>query len=401
MGLQWSKAYDQPQSRHRNGADPPYANRLPVVTTNMPVSILVTGGAGFIGSALIRAALSGGYAAKVVNLDALTYAADLRRLEEMASDPRYLFVKGDIRDGRTVRKLLAEHQPEIVLHLAAESHVDRSLDDPATFVDTNVVGTYRLLEEVRLYLTTLDSCARGRFRFINVSTDEVFGALGPFELPFTSLSPYHPNSPYSATKAAADHLVRAFACSYNLPAIISIAANNFGPWQFPEKLIPLTIAKALAGEPIPVYGNGEQVRDWTHVDDHVAALLLIARYGRVGETYTVSGGAQRRNVDLVRSICTELDRIEPLPLGKRHEELISFVTDRPGHDFRYALEFSRVRDEFKWQPHQEFELSLREVVQWYVDHREWWQGLMADRYPGDRLGLATTHSPTLAKTRDL
>ena len=366
----------------------------------MPVSILVTGGAGFIGSALIRAALSGGYAGKVVNLDALSYAADLRRLEGSAADPRYLFVKGDIRDRRTVSKLFAEHQPEIVFHLAAESHVDRSLDDPATFVDTNVLGTYRLLEAVRLYLSTLDSSARGRFRFIVVSTDEVFGALGPNDPPFTSTSPYHPNSPYSATKASADHLVRAFACSYNLPAIISIAANNFGPWQFPEKLIPLTIAKALSGEPIPVYGNGEHVRDWTHVDDHVAVLLLIAKDGRVGETYTVSGGAQRRNVDLVRSICAELDRIEPRPHRRRYEELISFVTDRPGHDFRYALEFSRVRDEFKWQPRQEFEPSLREVVQWYVSHRAWWQSLMADRYCGDRLGLANTRPPTQAKTED-
>jgi len=364
----------------------------------MRKQILVTGGAGFIGSALIRAALSEGHNSKVVSLDALTYAADLRRLAEWASDPRYIFVKGDIRDARTVRKLLAEHQPEILFHLAAESHVDRSLDNPATFVDTNVLGTYRVLEEVRLYLTKLDSAARGQFRFINVSTDEVFGALGPSDPPFTSMSPYHPNSPYSATKASADHLVRAFARSYNLPAIISIAGNNFGPWQFPEKLIPLTIAKALSGEPIPVYGNGEQVRDWTHVDDHVAVLLLIAKDGRVGETYTVSGGAQRRNVDLVRSICAELDRIEPLPHRKRHEELVSFVTDRPGHDFRYALESSRIRGEFKWTPPQEFEPSLREVVQWYVAHREWWQSLMADRYRGDRLGLANTRSPTQAKT---
>ncbi len=356
----------------------------------MAASILVTGGAGFIGSALIRALLSRpGYARKVVNLDVLSYAADLERLYECTSDPRYFFVKGDVQDRRTIQRLFAEHEPEIVFHLAAESHVDRSLDSPATFVETNVVGTYHLLEEALSYFRALDSEARGRFRFINVSTDEVFGALAADDPPCVATAPYRPNSPYSATKASADHLVRAFVRSYGLPAITSIASNNFGPWQFPEKLIPLTIAKALAGEPIPVYGNGRHVREWTHVDDHVAALLLIAEQGRPGETYTVSAGSQRCNLDLVRSVCAELDRTAPQPHAQQHQELISFVTDRPGHDFRYALDGARVREEFGWRPSQEFEEQLAEVVRWYIVHRSWWQSLMADRYRGDRLGLAT------------
>jgi dTDP-glucose 4,6-dehydratase len=330
--------------------------------------LLVTGGAGFIGSNFVLSTLAA-TGEPVVNLDKLTYAGNLRSLAPLAGDPRHTFVRGDICDRALVRGLLAEHQPRAIVHFAAESHVDRSILGPAQFVQTNVVGTMCLLEEARSYFASLDIPRAERFRFLHVSTDEVFGTLGPQDPPFTEASPFAPNSPYAASKAGADHLVRAYVHTYGLPALITNCSNNYGPHQFPEKLIPLMIRSALAGEPLPVYGDGRNVRDWLYVADHCEAIRVVLEKGRVGETYNIGGEAERANIDLVRLLCGLLDRLRPRAAG-RYEELIAFVKDRPGHDLRYAMDISKIRAELGWRPRESFESGLEKTVRWYLEHME-------------------------------
>jgi dTDP-glucose 4,6-dehydratase len=346
---------------------------------------LVTGGCGFIGSAVVRRVLRTTDWTVVV-LDKLTYAAEPRALEETAADPRYRLVVGDVADAELLARLFAEYRPDAVLHLAAESHVDRSIDGPEAFLSTNVVGTFRLLEAALAHWKTLREPERSRFRFHHVSTDEVFGALGPEDAPFRETSPYDPRSPYAASKAAADHFVRAFGHTYGLPVLISNASNNYGPWQFPEKLIPLSIAKTLEGQPIPVYGRGEQVRDWLFVDDHAAALVAILGRGRVGRTYLVGARAERTNLDLVHTLCAILDELLPHSPHRPHARLIRFVADRPGHDRRYAIDPTRLEVELGWRPSRSLEEGLRATVAWYLAHRDWLAEMRA-RYDGRRLGL--------------
>ncbi|PJE28999.1 dTDP-glucose 4,6-dehydratase [Pseudooceanicola antarcticus] len=344
------------------------------------MKLLVTGGAGFIGSAVVRHAIAAGH--EVINLDALTYAACLENLASVEASPLYRFEKADIRDRDALARIFETHRPTAVMHLAAESHVDRSIDAPDAFIDTNVTGTAHLLQEARAYWER-----QGRpegFRFHHVSTDEVFGSLGAEGL-FTEETPYAPNSPYSASKAASDHLVRAWHATYGLPVVLSNCSNNYGPFHFPEKLIPVVILNALAGRPIPVYGDGGNVRDWLFVEDHAEALLTIIGQGEVGRSYNVGGNAEAKNIDLVRMICRILDRL--LPGAAPHEDLITFVTDRPGHDRRYAIDASRLRDELGWQPRVTLEEGLEQTVAWYLENRPWWQALQDRAGVGDRLGL--------------
>ena len=345
------------------------------------MKILVTGGAGFIGSAVVRLAVARGH--DVVNLDALTYAANLANLAEVEGSDRYRFEKADIRDRAALDRVFAAHRPDAVLHLAAESHVDRSIDGPGDFIATNVTGTYTLLEAARAYWT----CAGrpGGFRFHHVSTDEVFGTLGETGF-FTETTPYAPNSPYSASKAASDHLVRAWGETYGLPVLVTNCSNNYGPYHFPEKLIPVVILNALAGKPIPVYGAGENVRDWLYVEDHADALLCVLERGTVGRTYNIGGWNEARNIDLVRRICGLLDGMSPR--GAPHDRLISFVADRPGHDARYAIDASRIRDELGWTPSVTLEEGLRRTVRWYLDREDWWRPLLARHGVGQRLGCS-------------
>ena len=339
--------------------------------------LLVTGGAGFIGSAVVRQAIADGH--EVVNLDALTYAANLANLESVASSNRYAFERADIRDRAALDRILAAHQPDAVMHLAAESHVDRSIDGPAGFEDTNVTGTCTLLEAARAWWDgTRD------FRFHHVSTDEVFGTLGA-EGHFTETTPYAPNSPYSASKAASDHLVRAWHETYGLPVVLSNCSNNYGPFLFPEKLIPVDILNALAGKPIPVYGRGENVRDWLFVEDHARALLAVATRGVTGESYNIGGNAEARNFDIVTAICRLMDEMHPE--GAPHARLIAYVTDRPGHDFRYAIDAGKIRRELGWEPSVTLDEGLRRTVRWYLDNRGWWQAIQARGHKLERLGL--------------
>jgi dTDP-glucose 4,6-dehydratase len=349
-------------------------------------TVLVTGGAGFIGSALVRRlVLEEG--TTVANVDSLTYAGNLESLAAAREHPRHRFHHVDIADQGAVRAVFEAERPGAVLHLAAESHVDRSIDGPDAFIRTNVNGTFNLLVEARRYWSGLEGEAKARFRFLHVSTDEVYGSLGA-EGFFTEASPYRPNSPYSASKAASDHLVRAWVHTYGFPALITNCSNNYGPFQFPEKLIPLNVLKALAAEPMPVYGRGENVRDWLHVDDHVAALLLVLERGRVGETYLVGGGGERRNLSVVEAIADLVDELHgPLPDGRRRRELIRFVADRPGHDLRYAIDSTKLRTELGWAPAHSFEAGLRETVAWYLAHRTWWERVQSGAYRGERLGL--------------
>ena len=357
--------------------------------------ILVTGGAGFIGSAVIRRLIAHTDHA-VLNIDKLTYAASPQSLASVEASPRYEFRQIDICDGPTVAKAFRDFSPDAVLHLAAESHVDRSIDAPETFVETNTIGTFRMLEATRAYWSSLDDAARARFRFHHVSTDEVFGALGENDPAFTEATPYAPRSPYSATKAAADHLVRAWGQTYGLPVLVSNSSNNYGPYQFPEKLIPLTIVKAIRGLPLPVYGRGKNVRDWLNVDDHAEALLAVLERGRAGETYFVGGGAERQNLDVVHLIAALVDELAP-PLGdgRSRAGLVAFVPDRPGHDFRYAMESGKIARDLGWRPRRDFEEGLRETVAWYVDNCAWWEPLLK-RYSGDRLGAPTAPMPAQA-----
>lgn len=346
---------------------------------------LVTGGAGFIGGNFVLEAVKNGV--RVVNLDALTYAGNLDTLASLEGSPNHLFVQGDIGDAALVESLLREHRPEAVVNFAAESHVDRSIDGPAAFVQTNVVGTLNLLEKARDYWKSLDAPARDAFRFLHVSTDEVYGSLGESGK-FTESTPYAPNSPYSASKAASDHLVRAFHHTYGLPVLTTNCSNNYGPYQFPEKLIPLIIAKALAGEPLPVYGDGLNVRDWLYVGDHCAAIRRVLESGRVGETYNVGGDAERTNITVVRTICQLLDERRPLPDGSVRESLITFVKDRPGHDRRYAIDASRLQQELGWTPTVTFEQGIARTVDWYLDNQPWVKRVIDGSYRLERIGAA-------------
>ena len=348
--------------------------------------ILLTGGCGFIGSAVIRHVLR--YSDhEVVNVDKMTYAASLDALEEANGHPRHRLVRADIADAGAMARVFAEAAPDAVMHLAAESHVDRSIDGPGDFIQTNVVGSFVLLEAARAYWSGLAGEARARFRFHHVSTDEVFGALADGDPPFTEATPYDPRSPYSASKAASDHLARAWMHTYGLPVIVSNTTNNYGPWQFPEKLIPLIVLNALAGEPLPVYGNGANQRDWLYVDDHAEALLAVLERGVPGATYAIGARQPRRNIDVVRSICAVLDHLRPDPLGAR-ERLITYVTDRPGHDHRYEIDASFAEGVLGWRAAHDFEAGLQRTINWYLDHAPWWQAIRAARYGGQRLGTA-------------
>ncbi len=348
------------------------------------MKILVTGGAGFIGSAVVRR-LIGSTDASVVVVDKLGYAASLEALAGVAAEPRLVFERADIGDAAAMARILAEHRPDRVMHLAAETHVDRSIDGPSAFVATNALGTAVLLEAARAFWTGLDAERREKFRFHYVSTDEVFGALGPSEPPFTESSPYAPRSPYAASKAAADHLVRAFASTYGLPVIVTASGNNFGPYQFPEKLVPLTILNALEGSPIAVYGDGANIRDWLHVEDHVDGLLRALEGGSRGETYLFGGGEERSNLSVVEAICDLVDELAGQPPGGPRCGLIRFVADRPGHDFRYAADAAKAERELGWRPRHSFAAALRDTVAWYLANRAWWAPLRA-RYRGERLG---------------
>ena len=350
------------------------------------MKILVTGGAGFIGSAVIRHLIGdGGFS--VVNVDKLTYAATPEALESAAESPRYAFSKTDICDAPALRRLFAEHRPDAVMHLAAESHVDRSIDDAADFIQTNVVGTCHLLETATAYWRELEGQQKEAFRFHHISTDEVFGALGA-EGHFTEETAYKPNSPYSASKAASDHFVRAWHKTHGLPVVTSNCSNNYGLYQFPEKLIPLMIINALTEKPLPVYGKGENVRDWLHVEDHARALATVLRQGRIGETYNVGGDSEMRNIDVVGMICDLVDELRPRKDGTSRRDLITFVTDRPGHDLRYAVDASKIKRELGWTPQETFASGLRKTVAWYLAHQDWWQGILERRYGGERLGLS-------------
>lgn len=349
--------------------------------------ILVTGGAGFIGSALIRHLIQHtGH--QVLNLDKLTYAGNLESLAPVDDNPRYRFVQADIADSPVVAQTLAEFQPDAIMHLAAESHVDRSIDGPAAFIQTNIVGTYSLLESTRAYWLGLSAERKAAFRFHHISTDEVYGDLHGVDDLFTETTPYAPSSPYSASKAASDHLVRAWQRTYGLPVLISNCSNNYGPYHFPEKLIPLMILNALAGKPLPVYGDGQQVRDWLYVEDHARALLKVVSEGQVGETYNIGGHNEQKNLDVVRAICALLEELAPhKPAGiARYQDLITYVQDRPGHDLRYAIDAGKIERELGWIPQETFASGLRKTVQWYLDNLDWCRRVQDGSYQGQRLG---------------
>jgi len=351
----------------------------------MSKRFLVTGGAGFIGSALVRRLVQH-TDHHVLVVDKLTYAGNLESLAAVANDPRYGFVRADIIDRAKMRDLFVRFQPDIVMHLAAESHVDRSIDDAAAFINTNIIGTYSLLETALDYWRELPGGRRDAFRFHHVSTDEVFGALGSSGR-FTESSPYAPRSPYSASKAAADHLVRSWHHSYGLPVLITNSSNNYGPYHFPEKLIPLMIINGLEGAQLPLYGDGSHVRDWLYVDDHARALVVAALQGQVGETYCIGGQCERSNLDVVKAICVLLDELAPNGEAGRHEKLIAFVADRPGHDRRYSIDPARISTELGWRPRETFDSGLRKTVEWYLANRPWWQRIRTGIYSGQRLGV--------------
>lgn len=350
-------------------------------------TFLVTGGAGFIGSAVVRHLIAETSHAVVV-VDKLTYAANLASLASVSVDPRYAFIKADILDTKRIAGILESVRPDVIMHLAAESHVDRSIDGPADFIQTNIVGTCSMLQAALGFWRSLSEIERQRFRFHHVSTDEVFGSLGPDGL-FTEESRYRPNSPYSASKASADHLVRAWHHTYGLPVVMSNCSNNYGPCQFPEKLIPLMILNCLEDKPLPIYGSGENVRDWLHVDDHARALVSVAEQGATGESYNVGGDAERSNIAVVRLICELMDGLAPLASGEGHSHLITHVEDRPGHDQRYAIDSTRIRTELGWAPKETFESGLAATVRWYLDNRSWWEPIRSGTYRGERLGMVS------------
>jgi dTDP-glucose 4,6-dehydratase len=350
------------------------------------MKILVTGGCGFIGSAVVRHILRT-TVHEIVNVDKMTYAASEAALEEAGGSARHRLIRVDIVDAGAMATIFAEHRPDAVMHLAAETHVDRAIDGPAAFIHSNIVGTYVLLEAARHYWSRLGESAKAQFRFHHVSTDEVFGELGPDSAPFDEATAYDPHSPYAASKAAADHLVRAWQRTYGMPTLVSNTTNNYGPWQFPEKLIPLVILNALEGKNLPIYGDGANRRDWIYVDDHAEALVRALERGEPGHTYCIGARQPRRNIDVVRAICAVLDELVPDPAGAR-DRLIHFVRDRPGHDFRYEIDPSTAEAALGWRASHDFERGVRKTIEWYLRHRPWWEGIRAQRYAGDRLGTA-------------
>ena len=353
----------------------------------MEKKLLITGGAGFIGSAVIRHIINN-TEHSVVNVDKLTYAGNLESLESIENNDKYVFEQVDICDSAEIRRVFNKHQPDIVMHLAAESHVDRSIDGPGEFIQTNIVGTYALLEESRIYWSTLAENKKNTFRFHHVSTDEVYGDLEGTDDLFTEETPYAPSSPYSAAKASSDHLVRAWQRTFKLPTLITNCSNNYGPFQFPEKLIPLIILNALEGKDLPIYGNGKQIRDWLYVDDHARALLHVALTGEIGETYNIGGHNEMQNIEVVRTVCSILDELVPSKLDsiKRYEELIVYVGDRAGHDIRYAIDATKIENELDWKPDETFETGIRKTVQWYLDNNIWCEHVQDGSYQRERLG---------------
>lgn len=350
------------------------------------MKLLITGGAGFIGSALVRHIIRH-TADSVVNVDKLTYAGNLASLAECSASPRYAFEQVDICHRAELDRVFAQHQPDAVMHLAAESHVDRSIDGPAAFIETNIVGTYTLLEAARSYWGGLDSAKKSAFRFHHISTDEVYGDLHGTDDLFTETTPYAPSSPYSASKASSDHLVRAWQRTYGLPTLVTNCSNNYGPYHFPEKLIPLVILNALEGKPLPVYGQGEQIRDWLYVEDHARALYTVITQGRIGATYNIGGHNEKRNIDVVRSLCALLDELQPRADGQSYATQITFVTDRPGHDLRYAIDAQKIQHELGWVPQETFDTGLRKTVTWYLDNLDWCRQVQDGSYRRERLGL--------------
>ena len=353
------------------------------------MSLLVTGGAGFIGGNFVLDWLAQPLAPAVVNLDKLTYAGNLETLSAVQDDTRHLFVHGDIGDQALVSRLLAEHRPRAVVNFAAESHVDRSILGPEAFIETNVMGTFRLLEAVRHYWSALQGHERQDFRFLHVSTDEVYGTLAPTDPAFTEETPFAPNSPYAASKAASDHLVRSYQHTFKLPTLTTNCSNNYGPYHFPEKLIPLMILNALEGKPLPVYGDGQQIRDWLYVEDHAAAIWLVLQRGRTGETYNIGGLNEKPNLEIVRTICALLDRKSPRADGRSYAEQITYVADRPGHDRRYAIDCAKLQRELGWAPRESFATGIEKTVDWYLTHRGWAADITAHRYARERLGAKT------------
>ena len=353
----------------------------------MSKTILVTGGAGFIGSAVVRHIIESTQD-NVVNVDKLTYAGNLESLESVEKNPRYAFEQVDICDSKALLRVFEHHQPDAVMHLAAESHVDRSIDGPAAFIETNIVGTYTLLEAARTYWNTLNDERKAAFRFHHISTDEVYGDLEGTDDLFTETTPYAPSSPYSASKASSDHLVRAWLRTYGLPTIVTNCSNNYGPFHFPEKLIPLMILNALDGKPLPVYGNGQQIRDWLFVEDHARALYKVVTKGEVGETYNIGGHNEKANIDVVRTICSLLEDLVPnKPEGvAKYEDLITYVKDRPGHDVRYAIDAAKIGRELGWKPQETFESGIRKTVEWYLNNKKWWSRVLDGSYNRERLG---------------
>lgn len=348
--------------------------------------ILVTGGAGFIGSAVVRL-LIGEFAAEVLVVDKLTYAGNLASLTPVAQSPRLHFLKADICDGATMLRTVADFRPDVIMHLAAESHVDRSIDGPAAFIETNVLGTFRMIEAATAYWRGLDASAQAGFRFHHISTDEVFGTLGD-EGRFNERTSYDPRSPYSASKAGSDHLVRAWFHTHGLPILLTNCSNNYGPYQFPEKLVPLMIIKGLAGESLPIYGDGTNIRDWLHVEDHARALVTVVERGEPGQTYLIGGEAERTNLQVVETICDLLDAYAPRDDGRSRRSQIGFVADRPGHDYRYAIDASTIRRTLGWKPKESFASGMADTVRWYLENRGWWQDIQAGTYRGERLGLS-------------
>ncbi|MBF7980270.1 MULTISPECIES: dTDP-glucose 4,6-dehydratase [Rahnella] len=352
--------------------------------------ILVTGGAGFIGSAVVRHIIENTHDS-VINLDKLTYAGNLESLHQFEKDKRYYFEKTDICNAIELKRIFEQHQPDAIMHLAAESHVDRSIDGPADFIETNIIGTYTLLESARSYWNNLDSARKKAFRFHHISTDEVYGDLEGTDDLFTEETPYEPSSPYSASKAASDHLIRAWHRTYGMPTIVTNCSNNYGPYHFPEKLIPLTILNAIEGRPLPVYGDGMQIRDWLYVEDHARALYKVLTEGKIGETYNIGGHNEKANIDVVKTICQLLEELVPIKQKKigKYVDLITFVKDRPGHDVRYAIDATKIQRELNWKPVETFETGMRKTVEWYLANETWWKRVQDGSYSRERLGMET------------